>query len=155
MQIAHRYLVLAFAGLPAALGTTSCYSYYPARDPALLVGGRASLALTDSGSVVLASKVGPGVIALDGTFAGDSGGNYLLYMAVARQRNGTETDWKGERVLVPRALVASLDQREFSASRSIFAAMLAAAGLIGITAALRGKGENTGTANGGGVPVPK
>jgi hypothetical protein len=105
--------------------------------------------------VVLAPRIGAGVIAIEGTFAGDSMGSYLVDMVVARQRSGAETDWKGERVLVPHALVASLERRELSASRTLFAGALAAAALVGITRALRGPGESTGTANGGGNPAPK
>jgi hypothetical protein len=136
-----RNSVLILAVLPAAFGTLGCYAYLPARDPGLLVGRQASVALTDSGSVVLASRVGPGVVDLEGTYVGDSSGTHLLAVWSTRQRSGAQTDWRGEHVAIARPLVASIEEREFSKSRTAFASMLAAAGAIAATVAFRGKGE--------------
>jgi hypothetical protein len=129
--------------------TVGCYAYMPARDATSLVGRRASIALTDSGSVVLGARIGQGVVNLEGIYLGDSAGAHLLAVAVSRTRNGAESDWKGEHVGVPRALVASLDEREFSASRSAFAGALGTVGVVAMTFALRGRGEG-----GQGGPVP-
>jgi hypothetical protein len=151
-----RRTALLLATLPAAAATVGCYAYYPARDPGSLQGHRASLALTDSGSVVLAPKIGASIVALEGRYAGDSAGAYLIDLAITRQRNGVEADWKGERIVVPRVLVASLEQRDFSAPRSALAGALAAVGLVAITAAIRGKGDNGTLGSGtGGKPVPQ
>jgi hypothetical protein len=151
-----RRTALVLAALPTTVGTAGCYAYYPARDAGSLQGHRASVSLTDSGSVVLAPRIGASVVALEGRYAGDSAGAYLIDLAVTRQRSGVEADWRGERIVVPRALVASLEQREFSAPRSVLMGALTAVGLVAITAAIRGKGDNgtlgTGT---GGKPVPQ
>jgi hypothetical protein len=156
MQQAFRRTALLVAALPAAIGTLGCYAYLPARDAGALQGKRASFALTDSGSVVLAPRIGPSIVAIEGRYAGDSAGVYLVDMLVTRQRNGAEADWHGERVAVARPLVASLEQREFSAPRSFLAGALAAIGVAAITAAIRGKGDNGTLGSGtGGKPVPQ
>lgn len=123
------------------LGTIGCYAYLPARDANALVGRRASLELTDSGSVVLGSRIGQGITGIEGSYLGDSSGSFLLAVAVTRQRNGAESDWKGEHVGVPRSLVSSIAERELSTSRSIFAGALATVGIIALTTALRGRSE--------------
>ena len=138
-----RTSALLFAAIPALVGTVGCYSYYPARDVTALTGRRASISLTDSGSVVLAPRVGSGVIVVEGDYLGDSAGTHLLAMTLTRQRNGQEADWKGEHVAVPHALVASLDERAFSSSRSLFAGALGVVGVVALTIALRGKGESS------------
>ncbi len=138
-----RNSALLFAAIPALSGTLGCYSYYPARDLNGLIGRRASIALTDSGSVVLAPRVGSGVIVVEGDYLGDSAGTHLLAMTLTRQRNGQEADWKREHVAVPHALVASLEERAFSTSRSLFAGALGVAGAVALTLALRGKGESS------------
>lgn len=142
-MIRPRLSALLIATVPALAGTLGCYSYYPARDTSALTGRRASIALTDSGSVVLAPRVGSGVIALEGNYLGDSAGTHLLAMTLTRQRNGQEADWKGEHVAVPRALVASLEERTFSTSRSLFAGALGVVGAVALTLALRGKGDSS------------
>jgi hypothetical protein len=132
----------------------ACYEYVPAPNPAALVGQRVQLALTDSGTVALASQLGPSTESVEGTLLADSAGKYLIGMAVSRTRGGTEMDWRGERVAVAHALVASTTRRQFSPSRSVFAGGLAAAGLTGITVGLRGRGQSGGSP-GGGRPIPQ
>ncbi len=146
---ANRRSALALAALPAVLGTLGCYAYLPVRDESALTGRRASLLLTDSGSVVLGSRIGAGMVALEGVYLGDSASSHLLAVSQSRQRDGQEIEWRGEHVAVPRVLVASLQERSFSASQTALAGALATIGLVAITAALRGKGDG-----GGGGPGP-
>lgn len=141
------------AAVLVTLGNVACYSYLPPRNMAELPGNRASLALTDSGSVVLAPRIGQGITAIEGMFLGDSAGQYLIAMLVTRQRNGAEADWQGEHVVVAHSLVTSVEIRAFSAPRSLFAGALATIGVAALTTALRGKGDNGSLGSGtGGKP---
>jgi hypothetical protein len=135
-----------------ALFGLACYEYLPARDPGSLIGQRVQVSLTDSGSVVLASKVGPSVEAIEGDLVADSAGSYLVAVSVTRVRVGSETDWRGERVAIAHPLVASLAERRFSRSRSMFAGALMTAGVVGVTVGLRGGGESSGGVPGTGRP---
>lgn len=138
------------AALPLLASALGCYEYLPVRDTRSLVGRSASLQLTDSGSVVLTQRIGARVDAVNGTFLGDSSSSYLMSVQSTHVRDGGDTDWKGERVAIPSLLVTSLQQKQFSASRSVFAGALATAGIVAATIALRGKGESGtgGTATG-------
>jgi hypothetical protein len=127
----------------------ACYEYLPAPDPASLVGERVQLTLTDSGAVALASRVGSAAEAIEGDLVADSAGALVLSVALVRARGGTESDWRGERVVVPRPLVASIARRRFSRSRSTFAGALMTVGVVAITTGLRGGGASSG-----GVPTP-
>jgi hypothetical protein len=145
----------ASALVVAALLVGGCYEYLPVTNAAALSGRRFQLVLTEAGAVALASRVGPSVEALEGTFLGDSAGSYQIAMTTSRTRNGVETDWRGERVSVPRELVASVLERKFSPSRTAFATGLTTVGVGAITAALRGKGEGGGGGPTVGTPVIK
>lgn len=134
----------------SALCTGACYEYLPASSPAALLGQRVMVSLTDSGSVALASRVGPSVQMLEGTLLADSAGVYALSVMATRARDGAETDWRGERVTIPHPLVGSFAERRFSRSRSTFAGALMSAGVVAVTVGLRGSGSSTG----GGVPTP-
>jgi hypothetical protein len=132
----------------AMLLTGACYEYLPARSTASLVGKRVQLSLTDSGSVVMASRVGPSVDAIEGALLADSAGAYVLGVTLTRARSGAETDWREERVAVAHSLVASFAERRFSRSRSTFAGALMSAGVVAVTVGLRGNGNSSG-----GVPT--
>jgi hypothetical protein len=126
-----------------------CYGYYPVSG-ATPSGREVELALTDSGSVVLARQVGQGVVAIAGRVAGDSSGALLLNMASTRTRDGNETGWRGERVAVPRALVATMGERRFSRGRTtLFGGALAVA-LVAIRQGFGGTGASSG---GSGLPT--
>ena len=128
----------------------ACYEYVPARSVASLLGQRVQLSLTDSGSVVMASRIGPSVDAIEGNLVADSAGAYVVAVTLTRARSGAETDWREERVVVPHPLVASFAERRLSRSRSTFAGALMSAGVVAVTVGLRGGGGATG----GGVPTP-
>jgi len=92
------------------LGLVSgCYGYYPISEsgPA---GRDVQMTLTDSGAVVLARQVGPFADELNGRLVSMSGNDYVLAMSSVHQRDGNETSWRGERVAVPRPLVARLEE---------------------------------------------
>jgi hypothetical protein len=129
--------------------TAACYEYLPARSTASLLGQRVQLSLTDSGSVVMASRVGPSIDVIEGNLLADSAGSYVVGVTLTRARSGAETDWREERVAVPHPLVASFAERRFSRSRSTFAGALMSAGIVAATVGLRGGGSSSG-----GVPTP-
>jgi hypothetical protein len=81
---------------------------------------------------------------IEGTLLADSAGSYRVGVLVTQTRAGSEMDWRGEPVSVSYALVASLAERRFSPSRTLFAGGLAAVGLTGVTAGLRGAGKSSG-----------
>ena len=107
------------AGIAATvLALQGCYIYLPERDPAALRGQRANISLTDSGSVILAPKIGVGIVDLEGVVEGDTTGGRILAVHSSRLRSGSESDWRGERIVIPDPLIASIQKREFSPART-------------------------------------
>lgn len=127
--------------LLSALTIGACYEFVPNPVPGTLVGRRVELTLTDSGALALAARIGPQVEVIDGALQSDSAGTFDVAVSATRTRGGVETDWRGERIAVPRTLVASLAERRFSPTRSALAGGLAALGIGTVTAALRGAGR--------------
>lgn len=128
--------------LAAVLTSAGCYAYIPAApaDPSLWKAP-IQLSLTDSGAVVLAPLVGPSIVTLEGQLVADSGATYVVSMSKASRRDGSEIDWRGERVTVPHVLVAGVAARHFSRTRTLAFSALATGVLVGITEAFVGTGS--------------
>ena len=62
-----------------------------------------------------------------------------------RSREGYETPWRGERVVVPHVLVSQVEERRFSRARTtVFGAVLGVA-LVAMRQAFSGQGGSFGT----------
>lgn len=105
-----------------------CYTYQPVNNAKLPNGRQVRLTLTDVGTADLAAQLGPTTESVLGSLVGDSAGAYLLVVTETRKRNGIEIGWQGERVAIPRAMVANVHQRQFSRTRTaaVSAALIAA-----------------------------
>ena len=136
--------------LGVLLASVSCYAYVPTPGTGAQPGSEVQLALTDSGTVVLASAIGPSVGILDGRLVSDSGESYLINVTRTQRRDGTETDWRGERVLVPHVLASSIATRRFSSGRTALFSTLATGALVAIAEAFAGNG---GASTAGRTPV--
>ena len=128
-----------------------CYGYYPATTPAP-VGRDVQVTLSDSGSFALARQVGPSTEVIDGRFASDSANSIILSVTGVRRRDGTEVDWKGEHVAVPREDIATVKERKFSVGATALLGGLTGGGLAAAIALIGG--TNTTTATAGGPPGP-
>lgn len=125
----HRCVILAaFSAL-----STGCYAYLPPPQTAQpLVGAEVQATLSDSGAVVLASKVGPQVDQLRGRVISEQPGTLTLAMDEAVQRDGNGVAWKHESLEVPRPLIEKVEVRQFSPSRTALWGGLFAVAMITI-----------------------
>jgi hypothetical protein len=146
----HRFAALAaFTGL----STSACYGYYQPVAPDL-AGHVLQLSITDSGSVVLAPQIGYGIEAVDGKLIADSDMRYQVAVTGIRHRDGQESDWKGESVNIPHAVVSTVMERRFSRARTtLFAAgttiaMVAVKRAFGGAGGANAPGGNTGSGGG-------
>ena len=144
----------ATAALFAGALSAACYSYNPVPVSALPAGRDIRLALTDSGSVALASQLGPSVIEVHGRLLADSAGRVVLSMQSSKTRDGNESDWHGERVEIGHALVATAGTRQFSRGRTVLVSVLGGGALAAITAAFLGPGSATAPGGTPGGPQP-
>jgi len=135
-------------GLCCLASLSACYGFYVPESPRL-TGRDLEFMLTDSGSVMLTSRVGPAVQAVDGRLITDTAGVYSLAVQSTRRRDGMENGWRGELVEIPHPFVASVAERRFSAARTTLFAGAMTAALIAIKGIFAGTG---GSNSPGGVP---
>jgi hypothetical protein len=129
---------------------SGCYAYLPTTANRPVPGSDVQFALTDSGTVVLTAFVGPSVGSIGGRFIADSADTYLLNVTKTARRDGIETDWKGERIVVSRALISSVSTRSFSPGRTILFSAITTSALVAIVQAFAGGG---GATTAGGTPI--
>ena len=134
-------LAMMAASLVSVVG---CYGYVTPSRGESMAGHEAELWLSDSGSVVLASAIGPRAEALVGRVAADSGATMVLALDRVRDRDGNEVAWHGERIAVSRTLITELGTRRFSPSRSAFFGGIVGVGLIAARQAFQGRGSGGG-----------
>ena len=143
-------IALALFGTPL---TTGCYGYYQPMTPNL-AGHQIQLSITDSGAVVLTPQVGSGIETIDGRLVTDTASRYLVSVPGVRRRDGLESDWKGEPVAIPHALVATVMERRFSRARTTLFAVAGTIAMVAVKHAFGGAGGanapggSTGTGGG-------
>jgi len=127
----------------AVVASPACYAYLPRDASAQLVGDTVQFSLTDMGTVALVPLVGPGVGSVEGRLAADSADTYIVSVTKTTRRDGTESDWRSERVAIAHSLVASVGVRRFSRGRTILFGALTTGALLAIAEAFVGSGGAT------------
>ena len=146
-----RFRFDALAILLVSLG--GCYRYVPLATPQPQPGTYIAAALSDSGTAKLAQYLGPNVASVGGRLVTSSPDNLQISVFTVAARDGQENFWKGEMVTVPRPLVAGMQVRKFSTSRS---GLVAAIGLVTGVGLLRALGViSLGSGSGGAPPATK
>jgi hypothetical protein len=124
------------------LANTACFAYAPVASPTPQIGQRVALAITDQGRVAVGDQLGSGVARVEGRLAAVDGDDLLLGVTRVKLVGGTTSLWSGEQVRLRREYIARIEERKFSARRTLIAAGAAAVtvGLIIATASLTGIG---------------
>ena len=147
MQLRHIFFLV-----PLLAG---CYEYQPITTASAPTGQPVRLTLTDAGSVDLAAALGPSVEQVGGRLLTDSGDAYLVALSESRKRNGMEIDWRGEQVSISKSLVASIQLRQFSRTRTGFLTAGFVAALVVLERSFWGPGGVFGGGSPGPPPTPK
>jgi hypothetical protein len=142
-----RRLLLSFLIAPLCAG---CYAYLPTPNGRPSAGAEVLLTLSDSGTVAMTPFVGPSVGVLMGRVVADSADAYLLNVTGTARRDGIETDWRGERVVVSRVLVTTVSTRRFSPGRTVLFSAVTGGALAAVIQAFVGGG---GASSPGGTPT--
>jgi hypothetical protein len=127
-----------------AAGLTGCYNYRYAGsvdgvEP--VAGRRVTLRLTDQGTADLAAQLGGGVASVEGEIVGGDADQLEVAVASTEDSRRVTSDWKGERVRIPRHAVATVRERRFSAGATGLAGALFVGGLAGAYALFGGDGS--------------
>jgi hypothetical protein len=132
---------------PLALALSSlagCYGYYATPNAGGVVGRRVQLSLSDSGSVMLASQLGPSSNAVEGRLVADSANLFLVSVVGVQRRDGNGSEWKGENVSIPQPFVTGVAERRFSWGRTAITTVLTGAALVAAQQAFSGRGFGGG-----------
>jgi hypothetical protein len=132
-----------------------CYSYQPLESPAPASGTEVSADLTDSGSLAMASQIGPGVTSVRGEVVESSPDGLLLALISVMGRNDQEVLWSGEQVRIPRTTVARMQQRRFAPGKTILFGGVVASGLFAAVKAFTGGSIGGGGGSGSNDPSPE
>ena len=135
-----------FAPLLWCCAVAGCYIYRPLAAPVPEPATYMAVTLTEAGSEDLARYIGPDVRVVRGRFQSTSERGLSMSVSQVELRRGDVLSWQGETVVVPRAFVASLEERRVSRGRMV---LLAGGSILALLATY----EAFGSA-GGGVPAP-
>ena len=137
---------------------SGCYAYVapgPSQSQSL-TGRQVQATLTDSGSVIMAVKVGPAVEQLRGSIVAEDPSSVSFAMDESVFRDGTGTPWKKEVVQVPRPLIREIDVRGFSPTRTLLFAFLTTTALLSVEQGfLKHGGANAPGTSQTGTPVTR
>ena len=133
----------------------ACYVYTPVTGTVPATADRVRLTLTDAGTADLAAQLGPSTVELSGRLVQDSADTYLISVLGTRARSGIEAGWRGEQVTVPRSLVAHVEQRHFSRTRTVLMSLGTIVAILGAREAFWGPGGVFGGAPPGSGPGPR
>jgi hypothetical protein len=148
-------MLMRALALLVVLVVNGCYSYHPLESPAPASGTRVAADLTDSGSLAMASQIGPGIISVRGEVVESSSDGLLLALISVLGRNDQEMFWRGEQVQIPLITVARVQQRRFALGKTILFGGVVVGGLFAAVAAFTGDGSGGGGGGGGGGPSPQ
>jgi hypothetical protein len=120
----------------AAVGVLSaCYQYVPSGTTVAPVGSEVRLVLTSAGASALVPILGRETTAVDGRVSSLTDDRYVVAVSGTLRREPSldgvsavsRTTWAGEVVTIPRAAVASVEQRSLEPRRTGFAVVVGAA----------------------------
>lgn len=129
-----------------------CFTYHllGSADTAMPTSGtKVEIRLTSRGAATLANQIGPDVLYLQGDILAVDSTALGLAITASETVRRVRTEWKGERLTVPREDIASVSQRELSVGATALMGGLAGGGLIALTAAFSGASSSSGSTAGG------
>jgi hypothetical protein len=124
-----RHWILVVAGvLPAVVG---CYTYVPLDTSAqALAGKHVAVEITDRGRAELGTRLGDGVVRLEGTVTRSDAQELEMNVWRVAQIGGVTSRWSGENVRFRRDFVAGMQARTLNKGRSYLVVGAAVVGVV-------------------------
>jgi hypothetical protein len=144
----HVAATLLVAALPA------CYNYVPIGRSQLAPSSYLAVRLTDPGSDLLTTYLGPEVRVVRGHFMRADQNAFVLSVASIESRRGDSYSWQGETVTMPSEFIWTMEERHPARAKTALLALASIAGFV-VTYAAFGPGASGTTPSGGGQgPAP-
>jgi hypothetical protein len=147
--------ILRATVLALALGAVQgCYRYIPVLT-AQAPGTVLAFDINDRGRVELGDLVGPSVARIEGRLRTEDDTVYVVNVSSVTYLHGQANQWAGEALSIRKTHVASVRERQFSASRTALAAGAAVGGVVAfiVTRDLIGGGPGPREPGSGEPPV--
>ena len=139
--------------LLAILALSACYVQRPLSSPIPEASTRIVAQITDTGSVELASTIGPGARMVEGVVVRAEPTAWDMEVIRVDYRGGASQLWNRERVTFPRYALTNASERAFNRKRSWIIALaitgtaVMAAKLFGVIGFGGGPGDEPGNPN--------
>jgi hypothetical protein len=136
------------AVLAAVSLVTACYSFKhagPADAVAPATGSYIQVRLTQQGALALAQQIGPQALTVNGEVVSADPDSLRLAVRSVEDSRHITTEWKGERIAIPRDAIATVGQRRLSVGATALLGGLAAGSVIAAAELFSGSGASSGT----------
>jgi hypothetical protein len=133
--------------LPFACLLAACYSYRavaPVDTASPEPGKRVELLLTDEGGRGMVSQLGPDAQTVDADVVRSDSSSITMAVWQVEDTHNSQTQWRGEQVVVPRGAIAMLRERKLSVAGTGVIGGLIAGGALVAYEAFKGSGELQG-----------
>lgn len=119
---------------------TGCYHYVPASNTRMALGADVEIAITDSGRVEVADRLGPGVQSLRGQVLQSTDSSLVVSVRwVEYIGNSFPVEWNGQWLELSNDLVTGVREKRFSRTRTlIMTGVVAAAATLVTTLGIGG-----------------
>jgi hypothetical protein len=134
--------------------TPACYNYVPLTQTQPAPASFLAVRLTDPGSDLLTTYLGPQVRVLRGRFMGGDEHAFVLSVASVESRRGDTYSWRGETVTVPNEFVSTMQERHPARAKTALFAAAVITAFFGAYAAFSPGASGTTPTGGGQGPSP-
>ena len=129
--------------------TSACYNYVPVARSQPTPASFLAVRLTDPGSDLLTSYLGPDIRVVRGRFMRVDESAFVLSVASVESRRGESYSWQGEAVTVPSEFIWTMEERHPARAKTALLALASLAGFV-VTYVAFGPGASGTTPTGGG-----
>jgi hypothetical protein len=134
---------------------SACYRYTPTSNATPSLGDIVRLDLTTAGMGRMSSILGRDAVAVEGSIVAVDDTSYVMSVSGTRQREDqSRLSWAGERVVIPRSAVQSIERRSLDKKKTWLVAGLVVLGAIAAKVIVSGIDALAGGDDGGIIPPP-
>jgi len=134
--------------------TAGCYNYVPVARSQPAPSSFLAVRLTDPGSDLLATYLGPQIRVLRGRYVSADEHAFVLSVSSVESRRGDSYSWRGENVTVPNEFVWTMEQRHPARAKTALFAVVVLTSFFGVYAAFSPGASGTSPNGGGQGPSP-
>jgi hypothetical protein len=134
--------------------TSGCFNYVPVGRSQLVPSSYLAVRLTDPGSDLLTSYLGPDIRVVRGRYIGTDEAAFVLAVSSVESRRGDSHSWAGETVTVPSEFVWTMEERHPARAKTAFLALASIAGFVVTYMAFSPGASGTTPTGGGQGPSP-